>query len=527
MHRSQQLNDDSFSFSESLLTASSSSTLWGPGALSGKALKAVGGMSLDLLCHLTIRMRLAKIKRAIEKTPHVFHDPIDAIESQRMNEYYSDLKELCEVKYSLSVRRAAGDLIRKITLIETPERPDRSSSSVEKAPRQWEVLLAPLLPRRFRPHLRGLHSESMGDRNQIDDVLAATGDPQEDRLEVLKEVNPSSFRSHFLRGLHSESLGDRNQMYDVLSATSDPQEDSLKLLILGAGGTGKSTLAKQMAVTLVGSVQEIIRGNVLATVQTILRALLWIMKYTWEMSGDTIQAILKQICAYDYLRIQEVWHDIRPLWALPEVREAARQPEVNISGRTCIGFRNIVFLDRADQIFAADYVPTDEDILRCRVRTTGIYETAVHLSERRKWIHCYKNTTAVLFVAALPDYSRSLSEYADTNGLDDSLYLFDSVAHSDWFKPTLVILVFTKGDVLEEELKHDSESLRNWAKARSRDYADACKYIENRFTDRIKDRNRPFCLQYMCTVDATTIREKCIAVLAEIIQHHKSYPPAS
>ncbi|KAF8491952.1 hypothetical protein JB92DRAFT_2835502 [Gautieria morchelliformis] len=169
MHPFQPLNDDSFSFSESLQTASSSSTVWGPGALSGKALKAIGGMSLDLLCQLAIRVRLAKIKRAIEKTPHVFHDPRDAIESQRMNEYYADLKELCEVKHSLSVRRAAGDLIRKITLIETPERPGPSSSSVEKTFTEWEVLLAPLLlhggilsfegvsPSSFRPHLLRVH----------------------------------------------------------------------------------------------------------------------------------------------------------------------------------------------------------------------------------------------------------------------------------------------------------------------------------------------------------------------------------
>ncbi|KAF8520299.1 WD40-repeat-containing domain protein [Gautieria morchelliformis] len=55
------------------------------------------------------------------------------------------MKEFCEDKYSLSVQRAAGDLIRKITLIETPERPDGSSSSVERTLTQWEVLLAPLL----------------------------------------------------------------------------------------------------------------------------------------------------------------------------------------------------------------------------------------------------------------------------------------------------------------------------------------------------------------------------------------------
>jgi hypothetical protein len=97
MQRFQPLDDDSLSFSESMMTASSGSTVWGPGALSGKVLKAIGGMSLDMLCNLTIRMRLAKIKRLIERTPHIFHDPRDAVESQRINEYYLDLKELCQL----------------------------------------------------------------------------------------------------------------------------------------------------------------------------------------------------------------------------------------------------------------------------------------------------------------------------------------------------------------------------------------------------------------------------------------------
>ncbi|KAF8520283.1 WD40-repeat-containing domain protein, partial [Gautieria morchelliformis] len=226
----QPLNDDSFSVSESLLTATSSSTVWGPGALSGKALKAFGERSLDLVCHVSIRMRLAKIKRAIENTPHVFYDPMDAIESQRLDEYHSDLKELCKVKYSLSVRCAAGDIIRKITLIQRPERPDPSCSSVGHTLSQWEVLLAPLLapggvlfleevnPSSFRPDLGGLHSESLGDRNQINNGLRAAGGPQEDRPG---NVNPSSFRPHSLRGLHPESEGHTEWVTSVAFSHDD------------------------------------------------------------------------------------------------------------------------------------------------------------------------------------------------------------------------------------------------------------------------------------------------------------------
>jgi energy-coupling factor transporter ATP-binding protein EcfA2 len=134
-----------------------------------------------------------------------------------------------------------------------------------------------------------------------------------------------------------------NQIDGVLGATDDAQEDQLKVLMLGASGTGKSTLTKQMEVTLLRfppysreSYQEIILGNVSATVQTIRRGLLRIMEY-WdgtvripgkpgEMSDDTIEAIRSHISRQsNYPGLQQACHDIRPLWVLPEVREAARE----------------------------------------------------------------------------------------------------------------------------------------------------------------------------------------------------------
>ena len=65
-------------------------------------------------------------------------------------------------------------------------------------------------------------------------------------------------------------------------------------------------------------------------------------------------------------------------------------------------------------------VCTIEDILRSRVRTTGIVETSFvieghtfHMfdvggqrNERKKWIHCFENVTCVIFVAALSEYDQ-------------------------------------------------------------------------------------------------------------------------
>jgi len=62
------------------------------------------------------------------------------------------------------------------------------------------------------------------------------------------------------------------------------------------------------------------------------------------------------------------------------------------------------FLNAINRIGEANYVPTEQDVLLSRVRTTGVVEVKFKLkssdfrvfdvggqrSERRKWIHCFE-----------------------------------------------------------------------------------------------------------------------------------------
>ena len=82
------------------------------------------------------------------------------------------------------------------------------------------------------------------------------------------------------------------------------------------------------------------------------------------------------------------------------------------------------FLDDLDRLGAKDYQPTEQDILRTRVKTTGIVE--VHFSfknlnfklfdvggqrsERKKWIHCFEDVTAIIFCVAMSEYDQVLHE---------------------------------------------------------------------------------------------------------------------
>ena len=67
-----------------------------------------------------------------------------------------------------------------------------------------------------------------------------------------------------------------------------------------------------------------------------------------------------------------------------------------------------------------EYTPSEEDVLLCRSRTIGIVKTVLEIdknefnifdvggqrNERRKWIHCFDEVTAVIFVAALSEYDQ-------------------------------------------------------------------------------------------------------------------------
>ena len=70
------------------------------------------------------------------------------------------------------------------------------------------------------------------------------------------------------------------------------------------------------------------------------------------------------------------------------------------------------FFDSIDRLATANYTPSDNDVLRSRVKTTGITESTFMVgeltykvfdvggqrSERKKWIHCFENVTAIVSI---------------------------------------------------------------------------------------------------------------------------------
>lgn len=124
------------------------------------------------------------------------------------------------------------------------------------------------------------------------------------------------------------------------------------------------------------------------------------------------------------------------------------------------------YFDSIGRIAAPDYVPNDQDVLRSRVKTTGITETTFIIgdltyrmfdvggqrSERKKWIHCFENVTTILFLVAISEYDQLLFEDETVNRMQEALTLFDSICNSRWFTKTSIILFLNKIDRFKEKL---------------------------------------------------------------------------
>jgi GTPase SAR1 family protein len=248
-----------------------------------------------------------------------------------------------------------------------------------------------------------------------------------------------------------------------------------KLLLLGAGESGKSTLFKQM-ITLYGpgysledrqNFTHIVYNNTISAMKTLVK----FSDDIANLTGDHSTRILQQnegskhalaMCKLDQELNLILAQHIQILWNDPGIRSTyARRNQFQLPDSA------EYFFNRSVSSGQADYIPSQQDIMRCRVRTTGIVETAFEIeenqfrmfdvggqrNERKKWIHCFEDVTAVIFVAAISEYDQVLYEDETTNRMVEALDLFDEICNSRWFRETPIILFLNKRDLFLEKIQ--------------------------------------------------------------------------
>ena len=73
-------------------------------------------------------------------------------------------------------------------------------------------------------------------------------------------------------------------------------------------------------------------------------------------------------------------------------------------------------------------------------------------NERKKWIHCFDEVNAVIFVAAISEYDQVCFEDSTQNRMTEALTLFKEISNSKWFVDTSMILFLNKRDLFETKI---------------------------------------------------------------------------
>ena len=126
------------------------------------------------------------------------------------------------------------------------------------------------------------------------------------------------------------------------------------------------------------------------------------------------------------------------------------------------------FLNRIDEITSEDYFPSNEDILRTRLVTSGVSEIRFLINDlhitmidvggqrihRKKWLRCFESTIqAVIFVASLAEYDQVLAEDGQTNRTHESINLFGQLCDHKYLEQSNMILFLNKKDLFAVKLR--------------------------------------------------------------------------
>ncbi|KAL7056713.1 hypothetical protein AAHC03_020632 [Spirometra sp. Aus1] len=326
---------------------------------------------------------------------------------------------------------------------------------------------------------------------------------------------------------------DRQLKADEIEAAKN-----VKLLLLGAGESGKSTIVKQMKIihdggfTLEDNRQYrlVVFSNTIQSMATILRAMdtLGISFDDEEQGSEDAKTVLEVI---------QAMQDMAPF--SPELLAAMKRLWVDSGVQQCFSRSNEYqlndsakyFLDELDRIGAPNYRPTEQDILRTRVKTTGIVEFRFQLrdlnfrifdvggqrSERKKWIHCFEDVTAIIFCVAMSEYDQVLHEDETTNRMQESLKLFDSICNNKWFQDTSMILFLNKKDLFEEKIKRSPLTICFPDYTGQQTYAEASSYIQAAFEAKNRSTEKKIYCHHTCATDTYSMQFVFDAVTDVII----------
>ncbi|KZT04650.1 G-alpha-domain-containing protein [Laetiporus sulphureus 93-53] len=193
--------------------------------------------------------------------------------------------------------------------------------------------------------------------------------------------------------------------------------------------------------------------------------------------------------------------DMVALWADPDVQAILARRKVKSRLEEGPGF----FLNDVARVAARDYEPSDEDVVRARLRTMGVqeyrfkfdkggvdagrewilYDVGGARSSRHAWYPYFDDIHALIFLAPISCFDERLAEDHRVNRLQDSLMIWKAVCGSKLLRHVQLILFLNKCDLLQKKLSRGVRVVKYVPSYgdRPNDAQSVAKYFRQQFKD--------------------------------------------
>uniref|UniRef100_A0A674B009 Guanine nucleotide binding protein (G protein), alpha 13b n=1 Tax=Salmo trutta TaxID=8032 RepID=A0A674B009_SALTR len=270
------------------------------------------------------------------------------------------------------------------------------------------------------------------------------------------------FPNCLLTSNEAEQLRKSKEIDKSISRDKTYVKRLVKILLLGAGESGKSTFLKQMRIIhgqdFDQRAKEEFKATIFSNVIKGVRVLVDArekLHIPWgeasnQRHGETMMGFDTRSARMAHGMVEtrvflQYLPSIRALWADTGIQDA---------------------YDRRRE-FQLDYLPTQQDILLARKPTKGIHEYDFEIknvpfkmvdvggqrSERRRWFECFDSVTSILFLVSSSEYDQVLMEDRQTNRLSESLNIFETIVNNRVFSNVSIILFLNKTDLLEDKVR--------------------------------------------------------------------------
>ncbi|XP_047100758.1 guanine nucleotide-binding protein subunit alpha-14-like isoform X3 [Schistocerca piceifrons] len=249
----------------------------------------------------------------------------------------------------------------------------------------------------------------------------------------------------------------------------------VKTLLLGCGSSGKSTFMKQVRIIEEGGLTEeerktfkpVICQNVITSTQMLIMGMqLYELQYESKKSEECAKMIME-------LEVREVTE--LNATVLAAVKQLWRDSGIQACYK------------RRDELYLLD-------------STKYIVDVGGQRSERPKWVHCFENCVAFIFISAISEYNQ-LNERGQ-NRVSESLALFKVLLTCSAFRYTSVIVFLNKVDIFDEKIKkhHLSHYFPEY-KGPKKDPESAKEFFAEKFQKCCHDVRKSVYVRYTCATD--------------------------